>query len=222
MKFQLTRNSQFRHYRLKKRKSSPWKNISLTSANFNFFFQIADIKRLNKIDKDFEIHARKTIRVPLNAFNLLESLPEVHKSGNSSPKRPEAVNEGASTSQGLQNEKLDEKLILASISNSTYKNNDIYRDTVRTENELDGFEDPLLTRSNPRPLRRPRNDFLTIDGSDCDLNWICLLIFIIACCIIVPLIYVLWIYEHPEFHPAHSPYDDARISQNSHRYNESH
>lgn len=192
---------------------------TLQAISLRFNCTIADIKRLNKIDKEFEIHARKTIRVPLNAFNLLEQIPEVHKSGSNSPK---TINQQASTSRGLENSNLDEKLILASISNATYKNTDTYRDAVRPENDLSGFEDSLLINSNPIPMRRPRNDLFAIDGSDCDLNWICLLVFIIACCIIVPLIYVLWIYEHPEFHPAHSPYDDPDHSDHHHHLNMSH
>lgn len=155
----------------------------------------------------------------MSAFNLLEQVPEVHKSGNSTPK---TINQGASTSRGIENsEKLDEKLILASINSSSYKNNDVYRDSVSPENELDGFEDPLLI-SNPIALRRPRNDLFSIDGSDCDLNWICLLVFILACCIIIPLIYVLWIYEHPDYHPAHSRYDDVKVVPvHEHQFNRS-
>lgn len=33
--------------------------------------QVADIKRLNKIERDYEIHAHKTLRVPLTADNIL-------------------------------------------------------------------------------------------------------------------------------------------------------
>lgn len=32
---------------------------------------MADIKRLNKIERDYEIHAHKTLRVPLTADNIL-------------------------------------------------------------------------------------------------------------------------------------------------------
>lgn len=32
---------------------------------------MADIKRLNKIERDFEIHAHKTLQVPLTADNIL-------------------------------------------------------------------------------------------------------------------------------------------------------
>jgi hypothetical protein len=139
----------------------------------------------------------------LNAFNLLETIPAVHKSGSNSPNLSTAA---STSSQVLENDsKLDEKLILASISNATYKNTNLYQD--RPESEGNSIEDPLL-RSNPIPMRPPRNDFLNIDGSDCDLNWMCLLFVIIALCIIVPLIYIVYIYEHPEFHPQHSPYDD--------------
>lgn len=49
--------------------------------------QVSDIKRLNKIERDLEIHARKTIRVPMTRENVLvDHLPGVHSSGQSSPK----------------------------------------------------------------------------------------------------------------------------------------
>jgi hypothetical protein len=149
------------------------------------------------------------VKVPLNAFNLLETIPAVHKSGASSPKLPNQ-NQTPSTSQTLSNDpKLDEKLILASISNATYRNTNEFHDEDGAGSGS-RVEDPLLD-SNPIPLRTPRNDFFTVDGSDCDLNWMCLLLVIIAICILVPLIYLLYIYEHPDFHPAHSRYDDPDL-----------
>ena len=57
-----------------------------------------------------------------------------------------------------------------------------------------------------RPLR---NDFLSVNGSDCDLHWMCLLFLILALCIIIPLVYVYQVYEHPEqHHHGHIMYDN--------------
>lgn len=50
----------------------------------------------------------------------------------------------------------------------------------------------------PHAIRgTPRSEF-TCSGSDCDISWICLLIFILALCFAIPLIYVIYIAEHPE------------------------
>lgn len=225
--------------------------------------QISDLKRLNKIEKEIEIHARKTVKVPVNAHTILLStsneLPIVHKSGQNSPKHSanefnvnslssremnESMNE-KTHNQLFQNNihGLDEKLLVASVSlaststkyhsnspndvdnvNDVIMKSDIltrqnYHKTYgKTENgqndaehdEESVFTDPLLQteisdadelttlRSGPHAIRgAPRNDF-TCSGSDCDISWICLLIFILALCFAIPLIYVIYIAEHPE------------------------
>lgn len=48
--------------------------------------QVADIKRLNKIERDYEIHAHKTLQVPLTADNILaDHLSTVAEDGSSVP-----------------------------------------------------------------------------------------------------------------------------------------
>lgn len=83
-------------------------------------FQLAELKRLNKIEKEIEIHARKTLRIPVTAFTVLldTGLPGVHSSGNSSPKHAAT----APSAQQLQlgnNPVLDEKLLIAAVSHSS-------------------------------------------------------------------------------------------------------
>lgn len=84
-------------------------------------FQLAELKRLNKIEKEIEIHARTTLRIPVTPFTvLLDTLPGVHSSGNSSPKHAAT----APSAQHLLNNNplLDEKLMIASVSNSSAAN----------------------------------------------------------------------------------------------------
>lgn len=214
------------------------------------------MKRLNKIEKDFEIHARKTIKVPVNAHTILlstnfDELPIVHKSGQSSPHHPaDAISSKdihiEDSSNHLPNSILDEKLLVASVSlasNSYDKNgnssssNSATHTNYRTilSSKMDGtaddieqndrefnYTDPLMSpsveanelytddhiddhnstnRSGPHAIRgAPRNDF-TCSGSDCDISWICLLVFILALCFAIPLIYIIYIAEHPDqFH----------------------
>jgi hypothetical protein len=186
---------------------------------------VAEIKRLNKIQRENEIFAFKVLKVPLTAHNiLLDTLPKVHKSGNSSPQANGKFGVGCSSSSAvIPKEKLEEKLLLASVSNATIAKSSDAADRLEQQvNEEDeSVNDPLLNRNRqfrgyPRSIRPP-NDFLQFNGSDCELNWIVLLLAILALCVIVPLIYVLLVYENPEkFHHGHSKYDDPEIKYHFH------
>jgi hypothetical protein len=142
--------------------------------------------------------------VPLTIHNiLLDTLPKVENINS----EPQAVE------NAVQPEKVEEKLLLASVSNATItKSPDAVDNTeITTPDSNEPLLDAKQFRGYPRSIRPP-NDFLQISGSDCELNWIFLLIAILALCVIVPLIYVFLIYEHPEkFHAAHSKYDDPDL-----------
>lgn len=164
------------------------------------------MKRLNKIMSDNEIHAFRVVKVPLTAQNvLLDTLPKVHKSGQNSPKNKEkaATSHDAMPSQ----EKLEEKLLVASVSNAV-----ITKPEGSAELSVeDALSENTAFRGYPRTFGAPRSD-ITFNGSDCELNWIVLLICILAVCVIVPLIYVYMVHEHPErFVHEHSKYDDPDI-----------
>jgi len=153
------------------------------------------------------------LKVPLTAQNiLLDTLPKVHKSGQNSPNNKEKV----SSSDGIPSkEKLEEKLLVASVSNAVIAKSDDAADRPADDVET-SVEDPLLDNSQfrgyPRTLGPPKADYLTFNGSDCELNWIVLLVCILALCVIVPLIYVYLVYEHPEnFVHEHSRYDDTDL-----------
>lgn len=184
---------------------------------------------MNKIEKEIEIHARKTLKVPMNAHSLLLStgtleLPAVHKSGQNSPKH-------ANQLQPNDSRALDEKLLIASVSlspsdpsTSTSRKDSIndmifssklderkYKDVNRDESFTDDERQPLFDddaieegrrlNTSPHAIRgAPRAD-LDCSGSDCDISWIVLLVIILALCFAIPLIYVIYIAEHPEqFH----------------------
>jgi hypothetical protein len=174
---------------------------------------------LNKIDKDNEIYARKHIKVPLTPHTLLlEALPTVHKSGNSSPNASQANTHGHSANlltSPLPKSELDEKLLLASVNASSFQQaydplegtstSPTIRYTKTNGTTTSSVTQPLLSQilddddliPRMRILKQPRNDF-SFNGSDCDISWICLLICILALCFLIPLIYVLYIAEHPE------------------------
>lgn len=104
---------------------------TLQAIAVRFHCTVADIKRLNKIDKDNEIHARKVVKIPVTVHNvLLDNLPIVHKSGNNSPKHVQKTDENGSrdSNSGLNNivrnplkdaeDMLSEKLMVASVNSS--------------------------------------------------------------------------------------------------------
>ncbi|XP_073847559.1 uncharacterized protein [Musca autumnalis] len=105
---------------------------TLQAIALRFHCSVADIKRLNKIDKDNEIHARKVVKIPVTVHNvLLDNLPIVHKSGNSSPKinQKSSGNESRDSDSGLSSivrnplddaqAMLSEKLMVASVNSSS-------------------------------------------------------------------------------------------------------
>lgn len=182
-------------------------------------FQVAELKRLNKIEKEYEIHARKIIKVPVTPHSLLlENQPLVHRSGQSSPKH------GQNNNVTVANE----SLLAAAVNLSTEPSiNDIilntpiasnhYEDkTASTSEHLSAIDDPLLgdasneyggvdSRSRPHSISGQNIDFrdFSCSGSDCDISWIFLLICILVLCVAIPLIYVFYIAEQEEIHRHH-------------------
>lgn len=189
---------------------------TLQAIALRFRCSVAEIKRLNKIDKDNEIYARKTIKVPITPHSvLLETLPIIHKSGQSSPKRmSDELGSIAKLENQLENDYLSEKLMVASVVTSEVKpdsiNNIILNSkltsTTYTDNPGPGDREHILdsllndeadkTIPYPRPIGRPTRGNFECSGSDCDISWICLFICILALCFAIPLIYVLYIAEN--------------------------
>lgn len=199
-------------------------NIVAIAIRFNCTIEV--IKRLNKIDKSNEIYSRKILKVPINSHSiLLDTMPQVHKSGNNSPKSPDRLDssrpqEPSTSSNGIfpaDANTLEEKLFIASVSSASYQiNQNGQREqkieaSPTAESLLLGEESSILPRQ-PATMRPLRNDFLSVNGSDCDVHWTCLLFFILALCVIIPLIYVYKVYEHPEeYHHGHIIYDSENI-----------
>uniref|UniRef100_D3TQD3 Putative peptidoglycan-binding protein n=1 Tax=Glossina morsitans morsitans TaxID=37546 RepID=D3TQD3_GLOMM len=217
---------------------------TLQAIALRFHCSIADIKRLNKIDKENEIHAHKVVKIPVTVHNvLLDNFPIVHTSGNSSPEIVKNTagsysNEGSpGSSSGLsslirnplqENEAiLSEKLMVASVNastavsssetkckesvnindiilNSTLKANIINKDPDITTNSHTDAAAPLITDTldvntdvlNMHRIRGPSLRAINWSGSDCDMSWVCLFIFILTLCFVIPLVYVVYIAEH--------------------------
>lgn len=178
------------------------------------------MKRINKIEKEYEIHARKIIKVPVTPHSLLlENQPIVHRSGQSSPKH------GQTNKENLSKPELYEKQLVAAISLSTEQSiNEIILNTPIAPNQYEDspttitdhsntIEDPLLggdettvyngmtRRTRPHSISGHNMELkdLSCSGSDCDISWIFLLICILVLCFAIPLI-VIYITEQKEIH----------------------
>jgi len=191
---------------------------TLASIALRFHCTVAEIKRLNKIDKDNEIYARKIIKVPITPHSiLLETLPNDGSDPNT-PLYKEA--EGFFNNNDVDslreeaiklNEKLfdpattddpSQKTINAIVLNSRLRRN-LYSENLNENDRLrnsfhDNFEEHL---PQPRMIPGPTNVLFDCSGSDCDMSWVCLFVFILALCFAIPLIYIVYIAEHYEkFH----------------------
>ncbi|XP_037946684.1 lysM and putative peptidoglycan-binding domain-containing protein 3 isoform X2 [Teleopsis dalmanni] len=186
---------------------------TLQALALRFHCKVADIKRLNKIDKENEIFARKVVKIPVNEHSiLLETLPTIHKSGNSSPKQTVPVNDEFTTKNICNpledaQKTLGEKLLVASVNAAGIRSNINNNDTLprSTDNNeataplIDGFlDDEYIPRL--RPIRGPSLRTIDWSGSDCDMSWVCLFVVILALCFVIPLIYVIYIAEHTHHH----------------------
>lgn len=186
---------------------------TLQALSLRYYCTVAEIKRLNKIDKDNEIFARKIIKVPITPHSIL--LETAHKSGDTSSDDGNSIDDDhlkvnkiyensqvASTDDLIQNQ---QNSINNIILNSKLKYNNYIDDHGGGNNRFEDLSEPFIngvldeTIPQPRMLKGPStSDVFDCSGSDCDMSWICLFVFILALCFAIPLIYVLYIAEHLE------------------------
>ncbi|XP_053963224.1 lysM and putative peptidoglycan-binding domain-containing protein 4 [Anastrepha ludens] len=199
---------------------------TLQALALRFHCSVVDIKRLNKIDKDNEIYARKVVKIPVTPHSvLLETLPIVHKSGSNSPTQAEHDTlETTIMKNPLEDAKivLGEKLIVASVNSSSSSNQGIVdinntilnskltrKESAYTDNEanhsndndsaalLDDILNDDFAETHVRPIRGPSLSALHWSGSDGDMTWVCLFVVILALCFAIPLIVVIfWTHPH--------------------------
>lgn len=196
------------------------KNDTLQALALRYHCTIAELKRINKIDKENEIYARTVLHVPVNAFTLL--LPEMSEHLTIADNNAAIVDNtfhNNLTPITLKGQRENDTSINDIILNTKLKSNR-YTDArtgMEDEEVMEATETTLLNNSsqpdedmsNPIALKQ-KNDLFNCSGSDWDLNWICLLIGILALCVAIPLIYVIYIAEHPE----HYHNEDNRTTNN--------
>lgn len=180
------------------------KDDTLQAIALRYHCSVAEIKRINKIDKDNEIFARTTVNVPVNPYTLLLPLHDT---------------ENASIHKVVISNSINPQPSTLNVSNADQSINDIILNTQLKSNQFtDNFDDSANEQeisetsklyrqivnndilSNPIALKH-KNEIFSCSGSDWDISWICLLVGILALCVAIPLIYIVYIAEHPEeFH----------------------
>lgn len=93
---------------------------------------------------------------------------------------------------------------MIAIEMTIFWNTFLYIDALQNHNKDEhdalGTNTPLLSNDSPTIIKRipGPTPLQAIDwsGTDCDMSWVCLFIFILALCFVIPLIYVLYIAEH--------------------------
>lgn len=134
----------------------------------------------------------------------------VHTSGSSSP----TLNNKGET-ENVDKELLEKKL-KSTIVNSQIKehNNDvnmlIFNSNIVSK-ACDTLEETIEDLSDeevhllPREIKtaEPVVSRITCSGADCDISWIALVVCIVVVIFAIPLIYVFYIAEHPDYYHHH-------------------
>ncbi|KZC06292.1 PREDICTED: lysM and putative peptidoglycan-binding domain-containing protein 3 [Dufourea novaeangliae] len=167
---------------------------------------ISELKRINKIHKENEIHARRFIKVPIQPFSLLtETLGEsqIEPAGRSEVSISAPDEEATSTS--TKNALLDvtknpivteppKTEINAIILNSVCEPLSLYNSSNSLEiANIDS--DPLLTSIDCNSSNTHLTDIFKCSGDDCGLSWRELLGFSLLLGFAGPILYILYIVE---------------------------
>lgn len=214
---------------------------TLQNLAIRYHSTLHELKRINKIQNENEIYAKRYIKVPHRSFAMLLSannMATVHTSGSTSPSIAEATLDDFLDDKPLRTaldvDKLENSLLTGFVPddklnavifnttfNATSNNNTHHNLSIPSSPEPDdaiseSVDSPLLN-----PDHRPRDGALAAiepkvrvvkpswlwDGADADISWIALIACVVVLILAVPLIYVLYIAEHPDLyhheHPGH-------------------
>ncbi|CAH0552207.1 unnamed protein product [Brassicogethes aeneus] len=180
-------------------------NDTLQSLAIRYNCTIEDLKRLNGIQKENEIFAKRTIKVPYRPFTMAIG---THVSGKSSPSE---ITEEIVTSNLIDLDQFHTELnknlesLLPKEENELEVNNIIFNSNLKSNKYHDVQEEQLIDYVEEEVNLLPQIEELPTatlklkcSGADGDISWIALIICIGVVIVAVPLIYVFYIAEHPE------------------------
>ncbi|XP_044745396.1 lysM and putative peptidoglycan-binding domain-containing protein 3 isoform X2 [Coccinella septempunctata] len=175
---------------------------TLQSLAIRYCCTIEDIKRLNNIHKENEIYARNTIKVPVKPFS--EALAPVHISGSTTPENKLIDIESPKINVIDLNLKIEEKSATPKpeVNEIIFNSQIAQKSTDANLDEVDVIDDEQV-----QLLPTKSSDFvgtlLNCNGTDGDISFVGLIIFIVVLIFAVPLIYVFYIAEHLENYHHH-------------------
>ncbi|KAF3430169.1 hypothetical protein E2986_05817 [Frieseomelitta varia] len=167
---------------------------------------ISELKRINKIHKENEIHARRFIKVPVQPFSLLTETLEQDPSGQVNRSEVSTSSPGEGTDSTVTNDpllnvikspvvvELPKTEINTIILNSVCEPLSSYNNS----NSLDITSsecDQLLTPTESNTENSHLTETFRCSGDDCGISWTQLLGFSLLLGFAGPIIYILYITE---------------------------
>ncbi|XP_071868706.1 lysM and putative peptidoglycan-binding domain-containing protein 3 [Bombus fervidus] len=167
---------------------------------------ISELKRINKIHKENEIHARRFIKVPIQPFSLLTETLEQHQSGQADRSKVSISSSGEETENVVTKGpllnviknpvviELPKAEINTIILNSVCEPLSSFNSGNSLE--ISNSEcDQLLTSAESNTKSSHLTETFRCSGDDCGLSWTQLLGFSLLLGFAGPIIYILYIAE---------------------------
>lgn len=190
---------------------------TLQSIAISYSCSIAELKRLNNIHKENEIFARKRIKVPSKLISL--ALAEVHSNENGS-----ASNSNQFSKENIPpNSSIDSlvKFVSSPPKTEPEVNEIIFNTKIKSKPSVDvalAEEEPILAEEvclipqSDKQRTEIQDPFIrklnfNCSGADCDISWKVLVFCIVLVILALPLIYVFYVAEHPEYY--HHPHNNS-------------
>lgn len=131
--------------------------------------------------------------MPIHPISM--ALAGVHSSGNTSPNRQSI---GSETLTLVDSRKVAASLKEAEVNEIIFNSNITQQHRPNIELNDDFEEDDETVNLLPRSNTRERSTTMNFSGIDGDISPKSLIICIVVLIVVVPLIYVFYIYEHPQ------------------------
>ncbi|KAJ0174212.1 hypothetical protein K1T71_010358 [Dendrolimus kikuchii] len=173
---------------------------TLQAIALRFYCSISELKRINHIQKDNEIFARRTIKVPVTPYSVLTELTPAHPTeptpstsslGKTSTELQLLQGSANGVSQNNSIQKDDDYSIDCNtvVMNSTVAPAIIpYTDTEPTEDVTEDTQ--LLPNKEKVCVEAVVVKELTSHGADFGLKWFHLVCFILIMGVVVPIVYI--------------------------------
>ncbi|XP_050305339.1 lysM and putative peptidoglycan-binding domain-containing protein 3 isoform X1 [Anthonomus grandis grandis] len=182
-------------------------NDTLQSLAIRYRCSIEELKRLNNIHKENEIFARRVVKVPHRPF--LEALAPVHISGTCSP----VNSNNPATAKLIDIDVLDSKLTehqqeenLSEVNQIIFNSNIAHKESETSKVSSAVYTDEHVHLLGPPGIPQPDPivSRLSCSGSDCDIPFPALIVFIICLIVAIPFILVFFAVEQHEHHLNHT------------------